>query len=165
MNLKWKGLYDKTSENLSIEQTGDEIRVRSKIEGTFEGRPIEMSYEMILSGEWSWKEFILFEDKKEIYHLTREYEYDPPYIDFILTPFTNTLPILKEDFTNRKETMIEVLYIGYPKHELAITKQEYEKVGERNYRFKNLSTGFEEVIEVDEKGFVINYPSLYQRIE
>lgn len=86
------------------------------------------------------------------------------YIDISLTPFTNTLPInglsLKEGGSND----IDVLYIDIMEGEIRRDRQRYTKLGRLKYRFENDNGNFTADIDVDEEGFVTDYPELFESI-
>lgn len=86
-------------------------------------------------------------------------------IDISVTPFTNTLPInrLKLEVGEQKE--ISVLYINPLEERFTPLIQQYERVSEDTYLYRNLGTEFESEIIVDKNGFVLEYPKLYQRIK
>jgi hypothetical protein len=85
-------------------------------------------------------------------------------IDISLTPFTNSLPINRLNLTRGDSKVIDVIYINLPKSGYKPVKQRYTNLGEGFYKYESLDSGFVSDIEVDDNGYVINYPGLWQRV-
>ena len=165
MQMHWKGIGDDTLQdlNLQTDNHGD-IRATGHIWGDVEGRPSDVHYEICLDPNWHWKSFSIPERGDIICVANRSSAaYEAPYIDFILTPFTNTLPIRGESLAKGEKADIQVLYINYPELKLEVLPQRYERLSAHTYRFTHLSTGFCADIEVDEQGLVTRYPGLFIR--
>jgi hypothetical protein len=86
-------------------------------------------------------------------------------IDITLTPFTNTLPIKRLNFQPTKPQPIEVLYIDVLENSIRVARQQYTKNSDTEYNFQNVPNDFEADIIVDNDGFVVHYPELFERIE
>ncbi len=160
--ITWEGIEDKTTEQATIQLQPDSIRAESSITGA--GKP-DLRYTLMLHHDWTWKEFTLWADGQEVYHLMRNQrtETNTAFIDFNLTPFTNTLPIRKLNLLVGERVAISVLYVCYPPQPVEIVAQEYERLEEDLYRFRHLATGFEADIRVDEYGLVREYATLFTR--
>ena len=85
-------------------------------------------------------------------------------IDISITPFTNTLPINRLHLPAGSSKEDTVLYINLPACECKPVKQRYTNLGNNIYKYENLATGFISNIEVDEDGYVVNYPGIWYRI-
>jgi len=85
-------------------------------------------------------------------------------IDISLTPFTNTLPINRLNLSEGSSKEINVIYIDLPKAQCKPVKQRYTNLGNGFYKYENLDSGFTSSIEVDENGYVINYPGIWHRV-
>lgn len=85
------------------------------------------------------------------------------FVDISLTPFTNTLPIRSLNLQPGESKIINVLYFDVVGAEVKAVQQQYTCVDKHHYRFQNVPNDFEAVIEVDDEGFVINYPGLFER--
>ena len=86
------------------------------------------------------------------------------YIDISLTPFTNTLPINGLTLKEEGSSDIDVLYIDIMKGEMRRDRQRYTKLGRLKYLFENDNGDFSAEIDVDEEGFVTDYPELFESI-
>jgi hypothetical protein len=87
-------------------------------------------------------------------------------VDFTATPFTNTLPIRRLDWQVGTSHAIQVVYIVHPGFQIYPAAQTYTCLAisssEARYHFK--MDDFEQEITVDQDGFVIDYPELFERV-
>lgn len=84
-------------------------------------------------------------------------------VDISLTPATNTLPIRRLAPPLGQGVDIKVAYILAPELSLRAGPQRYTHIGDRLWRFHGLDIDFTADISVDEAGFVVDYPGLFQR--
>ncbi|WP_374165054.1 putative glycolipid-binding domain-containing protein [Arcticibacter sp. MXS-1] len=84
-------------------------------------------------------------------------------VDISLTPFTNTLPISRLPMRQHDSQDIHVLYCDLLAGELRPVFQKYTRLSETEYRYQNIPNDFGATIEVDEAGFVVDYPQLFVR--
>lgn len=91
-------------------------------------------------------------------------------VDIAITPSTNTLPIKRLRLKAVEATEISVVYIPLPEQITGTflpwrAEQRYTCLipGQR-YRYKSLPAGFAAELEVDEDGFVLDYPPIFRRI-
>lgn len=84
-------------------------------------------------------------------------------VDISLSPFTNSLPVNRLKLLNNQQKKIKVIYIDILEEQLKPAEQIYKRLFETKYLYQNVPNDFEAEIEVDESGFVINYPSLFKR--
>lgn len=85
-------------------------------------------------------------------------------VDLQVTPATNTLPINRLGLKMGESREIDVVWIGFPALTVDRQGQKYSRNGERNYTFEIPSTGFKAQLAVDKLGFVINYDTLWHRL-
>ena len=48
--------------------------------------------------------------------------------------------------------------------QVAPVRQRYTRLGERDWRFESLETGYDVELEVDEHGLVLDYPDEFRRL-
>jgi uncharacterized protein len=84
-------------------------------------------------------------------------------IDIPLTPFTNTLPINRLRLAQQDEHQIQVIYLDLLEQQITPVKQKYIRLSNSEYHYENVPNDFEAKIEVDDQGFVVDYPSLFVR--
>jgi len=176
--IVWKGNYLNTTEFAKIE-TGESIAVDGYITGEVEGTLLHVSYRLTIDLLWNIKAvyidcqseaaFEIYLNKKENQWLNEKRELLSQFsgctdIDISITPFTNTLPINRLHLPIGSSKEDTVLYINLPANECKSEKQRYTNLGNKNYKYENLTSGFISNIEVDEDGYVVNYPGIWYRI-
>jgi len=86
-------------------------------------------------------------------------------VDISATPFTNTLPISRLQLSPGAREVLKVVYIRIPELRLDVVEQAYTCLeSAAKYRHEGLTSGFETVLDVDEDGLVVRYPSLFVRM-
>jgi hypothetical protein len=87
-------------------------------------------------------------------------------VDISATPFTNTLPIRRLKLSEGQREAIRVVYIPVPSLVPAAAEQAYTcLVQNERYRYEGIFRNFETDLEVDPEGIVLDYPSLFTRVE
>jgi uncharacterized protein len=84
-------------------------------------------------------------------------------IDFVATPFTNTLPIRRLGLVPGQSADIVTAWIDFPSLEISPDRQRYTCLRQNLYRYEALDGSFTREIEVDDDGFVVDYPGLFAR--
>jgi uncharacterized protein len=84
-------------------------------------------------------------------------------IDIPLTPFTNTLPVSRLNLKNGEEQRIKVIYLDILEATIRPVQQKYTRLSPTVYHYENIPNDFEADITVDDRGFVVDYPSLFRR--
>ncbi|MEW6196911.1 MAG: putative glycolipid-binding domain-containing protein [Bacteroidota bacterium] len=176
----WQGKLINTMEFLTLEEKDNRFVAKGNILGVVKEKPIKIIYEVTTDKNWNFctvvikqqSEFeldlFLKKDSSNQWfdrngnHLTH---YDGcTDVDISLTPFTNTLPINKLKLAKDESKKLMVLYVDLPAFEIKPFVQCYTNLGNNRYKYENISTGFTSIIQVDDDGFVINYPGIWERI-
>ncbi|MBR9851931.1 MAG: putative glycolipid-binding domain-containing protein [Rhodobacteraceae bacterium] len=91
-------------------------------------------------------------------------------VDIGITPATNTLPIKRLNLREQESREITVAYVPLP-HQIdgdflpRPAKQRYTcLMPDRRYRYEGLFRAFTAELEVDEAGFVLDYPDTFRRV-
>jgi uncharacterized protein len=84
-------------------------------------------------------------------------------VDIPLTPFTNTLPINRLKLAHHQKQQIKVVYIDLLQQQTTPVHQQYIRLSDSEYHYENMPNDFEANIQVDQWGFVVDYPSLFVR--
>ena len=84
-------------------------------------------------------------------------------VDISATPLTNTLAIARLGLPVGTSAEIVTAYVAVPELTTAPDPQRYTRLGEHLYRFESLDSDFTREIEVDDDGFVVEYPGLFRR--
>jgi hypothetical protein len=85
-------------------------------------------------------------------------------VDLQVAPATNSLPINRLGLKGGESQEIDVVWIGFPGLTLDRQEQKYSRINNKYYKFEIPSTGFRAQLEVDNSGFVINYDTLWHRL-
>lgn len=179
LKLHWKGIYYEFFETCVVNFYENEFLVHSIIEGN-QAMDVRCEYEIKTTPAWKVVSFEIENSFNKISHhisgshtgtgwiinnrLHEEFK-NCVDIDITLTPFTNSLPINRLDLAVDKPQKIEVVYLDVLKNNIRVAHQQYTKKSETNYNFQNIPNDFEANIITDNKGFVVHYPELFERIE
>jgi hypothetical protein len=176
--IVWNSLVDNTTELLTIHDNGEK-NVSGLLVGVADDRPVGLSYRLKIDSNWCVNEVSLTcngGDSFESYFIKRAgkwFDKDHKHlkdfdgaddVDITLTPFTNTLPINRIRLQAAESKEILVIYFDLTELKVYPARQRYTNLGNNNYRFEHLDTGFMAIIEVDDDGFVVEYPGLFKRV-
>jgi hypothetical protein len=178
-NLLWTGREYYSLENCLVNSTDTGSEINSIIIGKYDGKIYKVEYKIRTSQRW---ETLFFEVKSQHSnqrdHLLFESDGNGNWIsdgkpvdqfngcidiDIPLTPFTNTLPINRLKLSQHEEQQIKVIYLDLLEQKVVPVKQKYIRLSNTEYHYENVPNDFEAKIEVDELGFVVDYPSLFVR--
>jgi hypothetical protein len=178
-NLLWRGREYFSLENCLVDTTPDGAVVKSTIIGYYEEKIYRVEYTIQTNKAWqtlsveikSWHDnkyqhvhFIgdgqgnWTENGKAIEAFTGCIDADIP-----LTPFTNTLPINRLKLTKDQSQEIRVIYFDILEKQINAVRQKYTCISPTSYHYENVPNDFEATIEVDDLGFVVDYPYLFVR--
>lgn len=85
-------------------------------------------------------------------------------VDIVITPFTNTLAIRRLALEVGQSADIVTSWVDVPALQVIPDPQRYTRIEDRVYRFESLDSDFTADIVVDEDGFVVDYPGLFERV-
>lgn len=178
-NLLWKGREYYSLENCLVDDTANGLMVRSTIVGYYEETIYRVAYIIETNksyqttylevscwhndtiqqfkfngdGRGNWER-----DGKTLKEFTGCIDVDIP-----LTPFTNTLPIKRLNLSKDQTEEIKVIYCDLLEESITPVRQKYTCISNTSYHYENVPNDFEATIQVDNSGFVIDYPSLFVR--
>lgn len=82
-------------------------------------------------------------------------------LDLMVTPFTNTPPLWRLDPAPGGACPLRVAWVRFPELTVSGVRQEYVRLDAgdppRRFLYRNLETGFEDALEVDEQRLVVAY--------
>jgi hypothetical protein len=81
-------------------------------------------------------------------------------IDLAFSPATNLLPIRRLKLDIGQEAEVRAAWLRFPTMELQILVQRFRREGARRY-FYSSDSDFSTHLEVNEEGFVVDYPPLW----
>jgi len=178
--IVWQSNLINTTELVHVEELQDKIVVSGQILGEMDNAPVEAQYQLELKPGWviqsvkiDWKGNEPFSHhllKNADGHwslpngkVLKEFE-DCEDIDIRMTPFTNTLSIRRLQLPVGEPNTMPVLYFHLPEPKISSVLQRYTNMGDGIYKYENLTSDFTSFIEVDESGYVIDYPGIWQRV-
>jgi hypothetical protein len=84
--------------------------------------------------------------------------------DLGLTPSTNALAIRRLGLAIGQAAEIRCAWIKFPALSVEPSLQRYERLGERDYRYINVASGFTARVEVDALALPVTYENIWTRI-
>jgi uncharacterized protein len=84
--------------------------------------------------------------------------------DLGLTPSTNALAIRRLGLAIGQAAEIRCAWIKFPALSVEPSLQRYERLGERDYRYANVASGFTALVAVDELALPVTYEGIWTRI-
>lgn len=82
-------------------------------------------------------------------------------VDLAISPSTNTLPIRRLGLAIGESRSIAVVYVTFPALEMRAVRQRYTRAANTGYRYE--SGTFSSDLAVDDSGFVLDYPGIWER--
>jgi hypothetical protein len=178
-NLLWTGREYYSLENCLVTITDAGTEVRSTIIGSYEGKIYKVDYLIKTNRYW---ETVLLEIDSRHSDMTQSIRLESDGkgnwtdgngeadhfrgcidVDIPLTPFTNSLPINRLQLSPNNAQEIQVIYCDLLEGQIRPVRQKYTCISKTKYYYQNVPNDFEAMIEVDETGFVTDYPSLFVR--
>jgi len=84
--------------------------------------------------------------------------------DLGLTPSTNALAIRRLDLAIGQAATIECGWVKFPALSVEPALQRYERLGESDYRYTNVASGFTAIVTVDDLMLPVSYEGTWLRI-
>lgn len=177
-SIRWSDWNGTGLEHFSIRQVGNLFSVSSVVIGNRADAAYGLRYTMELDLNWLTRRFfaettdgtclILVSDGKgqwqdgsgtDLKELSGCLD-----IDFAATPFTNTLPIRRLELDLNASADLSVAYVPVPTLQPERVRQRYTRKTEAGYLYEGLFRGFSAILDVDEDGFVFDYPDTFRRV-
>jgi len=178
-NLLWTGREYYSLENCLVNTTDTGSEINSVIIGKYDEKIYRVEYNIKTNQHWetlyaevqcqhnNHREKLLLENDGKGNWMMNGKQTDQfrgcVDIDIPLTPFTNTLPVNRLNLGLNQACQIQVIYLDLLEQHVRPVKQRYVRLSETEYHYENVPNDFEAKIEVDELGFVVDYPTLFVR--
>jgi hypothetical protein len=178
-NLLWTGREYYSLENCLVKTTDTGSEINSIVIGRYDEKIYRVEYRIKTNKNWetmyvevqsqhsNQREQLIFESDGKGNWMMDGKQTDQFNgcidIDIPLTPFTNSLPINRLKLGQNEELQIKVIYLDLLNQKIVPVKQKYICLSKTEYHYENVPNDFEAKIEVDELGFVVDYPSLFVR--
>jgi uncharacterized protein len=87
--------------------------------------------------------------------------------DLSITPFCNTFPIRRTPAGAGESLTLDTCFVDGAAMVVARSRQRYDRLGPDRLRYVDLglSAGFEAELQVDERGLVLQYQHLFERVD
>jgi len=171
--LIWRGVEVESLERARVTE-GAEVRVESVIDSA-RGR---YSYELTCAADWTFRAlhlealaghraFDLERSPDGVWTLDGDERPDLAEavdLDLAISPLTNTLPIRRLDLGVDDEADLVAACVSFPDLELLPDPQRYTRLDEDVYLYESLDSDFEAELTVDARGYVLEYPRLFERL-
>jgi hypothetical protein len=180
-SVRWRPAQGGGLEHLTIRSVNGAIVARSVVIGARGGAPYGVSYTIVCDSDWRVRVLDLKTTDDRRLHLSSDgsghwSDHDgqslPVFdgcidIDLAGTPFTNTLPIRRLDLdTDRGDVKLSMVYVPFDTFSPKIDGQCYRCLQSgRLFRYQALDRSFATDLSVDDDGLVIDYPTLFERVE
>ena len=83
-------------------------------------------------------------------------------IDLNFSPSTNLLPIRRLGLAVGDTAEVKAAWLRFPSFKLEPLPQQYRRLGETTYRYESAGGQFVADLKVNQSGFVVDYPGLWQ---
>lgn len=83
-------------------------------------------------------------------------------VDLNFSPSTNLLPIRRLGLAEGESAAVRAAWLRFPSFALQPLEQEYRRTGPTAYRYESAGGSFVRELEVDESGFVVEYPGIWR---
>jgi hypothetical protein len=82
-------------------------------------------------------------------------------IDLNFSPSTNLLPIRRMNLAIGEEISVQAAWLRFPSFELELLPQIYRRVDQTTFQYESAGGKFKTELQVNEDGFVIDYPGIW----
>lgn len=179
--LRWRGVSEPTLELLSLRFENNRFRARSWVVGAG-AEPLVVSYDCVLDGTWRTRSVSICSHLPDVRTTVVERVAETMWrvdgvhrsdldgcveVDLSITPFSNTLALLRLGPPPGGSGELQALYVSFPEMACVPSRQRYERLGPSTFRYVDLGVhrGFEASLTVDSEGFVRSYEGLFERID
>lgn len=87
-------------------------------------------------------------------------------VDLGVSPSTNALPVNRLGLAVGETGTIRAAWVLFPALDVVAAEQSYERLADRQYRYRSVASGFEAVVDVDVDvdGLPVDYAGIWRRI-
>jgi hypothetical protein len=181
-SVVWVPAHTTGIEHLTVETDYEGVRARSVVITVDDERAMRLDYNIVCDTEYRVRKARLFVEGGRILHLLADGEGTwtdwagmpiPALdgcidIDISATPFTNTLPIRRLEWSVGQSKVLRMAYVEVPTLTLSVEEQRYtcleQSADGALFRFESLDGGFTADLPVDAEGLVKDYPGLFRRL-
>ncbi|MGE0880220.1 MAG: putative glycolipid-binding domain-containing protein [Acidimicrobiia bacterium] len=148
-------------------------------DGIVEAGEDSIHYAIRTDAEWNTRQFLLFRDLEdpdlwlandgrgtwgEVNGSVRSELRNCTDVDLVATPFSKSLPIKRLGLPVNESIEIWTVWVDPGTLTVMPAHQRYSHLAERTWRFEALLVEFSVEFEVDEYGFVVDFPGAFRRL-
>lgn len=176
--ILWQGLYWRGYEATRLIEGAEEQRIEGTAVFANEGVPCRLEYQIQVDRGWRTRDvqvngwvgtepvdINIVVDEAQTWMLNGE-TIDAAQgcidIDLNFSPVTNLLPIRRYALAIGEEVAVTAAWLRFPSFKLEPLDQIYRRTGEEQYHYASAGGSFTAELTVNEHGFVVNYPGLWQ---
>ena len=176
----WRRILDDHSfEECVVSAMPDRFGIAGDVIAAQDGVPLVVRYDIGCGEDWSARSVAIEQRLGNVTrHLKLERTGDGWLVDSIrdvrldgcaepdlgLTPSTNALAIRHLELAIGQVAEIKCAWVKFPALSVEPSLQRYERLGERDYRYTNVASGFTALVAVDALALPVCYESIWTRI-
>jgi hypothetical protein len=176
--ILWRGIHWRGHEACRVYSLGAEWRLEGTAVFADEGRPCRLSYLIACDSGWNtlngrvtgWLdgdvvnfELLVDADRRWTMNGVDRAEVDGCVdLDLNFSPSTNLLPIRRLKLAIGQEAEVKAAWLRFPSFELEPFSQVYTRLDEFRYRYSSRDGEFVAELTVDDVGFPVVYPGLWE---
>jgi|ERR1041385_3019928 hypothetical protein len=176
-SILWRGIYFKGHEACRLYQLDNEWRLDGTAVFDSEDRACRLSYVVACDSSWNtlWGtvsgwigdqdvniEITVAAQRWTLSGVDKSAVDGCIDLDLNFSPATNLLPIRRLKLANGEQAEVKAAWLRFPGFELEPLAQVYTRLDDFTYRYSSGGGSFVRDLKVDEVGFVIDYPGLWQ---
>lgn len=178
--LVWRRILDDQSmEECTVMSSARGFAIQGRLIGADDGEPLGVSYDIRCDPGWSAETLTIEQRRGDATTALRLVRSDGGWLvdgrleprlagcaepDLGCSPATNALAIRRLDLAIGQSAEIACAWIKVPALSIESSRQRYERLAEREYRYTNVASGFAALIAVDALALPITYQRVWTRI-
>jgi uncharacterized protein len=172
-------LDDRSFEECDVTATPDGFAIAGHVIAAQDGAPLVVHYDIDCGENWSARSVAIDQSFGNVRRRLRLDRAGDGWLvdgvhdarldgcaepDLGLTPSTNALAIRHLDLAIGQAAEIRCAWIKFPALSAEPSLQRYERLGDRDYRYTNVASGFTALVAVDALALPVTYENIWTRI-
>jgi|SoiMethySBSTD1v2_1073268.scaffolds.fasta_scaffold406226_2 hypothetical protein len=172
-------LDDRSFEECDVTATPDGFAIAGHVIAAQDGAPLVVHYDIDCGENWSARSVAIDQSFGNVRRRLRLDRAGDGWLvdgvhdarldgcaepDLGLTPSTNALAIRRLDLAIGQAAEIRCAWIKFPALSAEPSLQRYERLGDRDYRYTNVASGFTALVAVDALALPVTYENIWTRI-
>ena len=174
-----RNLDDRSFEECVVTAAPDGVVIAGRVMAAQDGAPLTVHYDIDCDATWSARSVTIGQRLGNAQRPLRlERTGDGWLVDGVrdarldgcaepdlgLTPSTNALAIRRLGLAIGQAAEINCAWVKFPALSVEPSRQRYERLGERDYRYTNVDSGFTALVAVDDLALPVTYERIWTRI-